>query len=373
MRRVLHLLVDSSLRGGISRHVLNILCQLKKQAQSEYEFSVCTVFPKGELNEALESIGIRTYSLGANNFNHVGVFCSFGKVVRSVRPDIIHIHVITFWQWIYLALFGWHITKIFTIHSDYGRGTWKKRLMRCFLPLNIRKYIFVSNAVREAYDSNEFPGEVILNCIPALAEVDRDALPRELQLPKGTRVIGTVCQISEVKRPKAFVSVMSQILVRYMDVHAVVLGGGEEEQVRQLREIVDCYGVAKRFHFMGYRRDARELSAGLYVFVATSEREGLPTAMLESMSAGVPVAFMEGRGGLRDLARLNTGEKGPFGVTVADNDEQALVEGVCDLLDDDNKYSECSWNAVRVSRTEFDFETELRKLEHVYLEVGGQT
>lgn len=354
--------VDNTLQSGISRHLLGVATEIV--TDSRFEIAVCMVFPRGELSDALEGLGVKTFSLNSKAFNHPCVFGRFLRVMREYQPDIVHIHVITFWQWIYLALFARSVPTVFTIHSDYGKGSWQRRLMRRLMPLSVNRYIFVSKGVRDACVKLGIEGEVLYNSAPSVAG--------NLHSLAASPVIGTACKISAVKRPESFVRSMAHALQQMAHARAVVIGDGDVELMKELNKIVDTYGVSDRFDFTGYCKDAPRLINQFDVFVMTSIREGMPTAALEAMSFGIPIVFMQGRGGLIDLAEFNNGELGPIGVDVAECDESALTEGVLKLLQDKELYCNCSRNALRLCETVFTKEQAIAGVRRIYQDLAGK-
>lgn len=168
----------------------------------------------------------------------------------------------------------------------------------------------------------------IYNPIDIREMAPRKLLRELLGVAPETKVIGTACRIAQVKNPQSFVRVMCGVIERMPEVHAAVIGDGEPELMVELKNLA---AGCDHLHFLGYRSDARQLISECDCFVMTSAREGMPTAMLEAMASGVPVAFWKGEGGLVDLAELNEKE-GPFGVVAEQGDESGLVSGIVNGL-----------------------------------------
>ena len=71
------------------------------------------------------------------------------------------------------------------------------------------------------------------------------------------------------------------------DVYAVWIGDGPLR--REMERRAGRRGLQGRFACTGYRDDVPELLPGLDVFVMASRYEGLPCAVVEAMTAGLPV------------------------------------------------------------------------------------
>ena len=74
------LTTNSSLMDGINRHILAIAPVLNNY--SGCEVAVCTIFPREELSDSLEKLGVKVYSLNANSGHDMSVFLSFVKIMN---------------------------------------------------------------------------------------------------------------------------------------------------------------------------------------------------------------------------------------------------------------------------------------------------
>ncbi|MDX1799498.1 MAG: glycosyltransferase family 4 protein [Marinobacter sp.] len=106
-----------------------------------------------------------------------------------------------------------------------------------------------------------------------------------------------------------------------VNVHLVLVGDlGNNET---LRAQVASTAHPERIHFTGFRRDAPTIAAASDVFVLPStEREGLPRAVIEAMAYGVP-AIVTDVGGMPELVENNVS-----GFVVPPKDVRALSEAI---------------------------------------------
>jgi glycosyltransferase involved in cell wall biosynthesis len=99
------------------------------------------------------------------------------------------------------------------------------------------------------------------------------------------QVVGTVGRLDYQKAPEDFVSAIARL--RRDDVYGVWIGDGPlrssvTDQIRRL-------GLESRVTLLGERSDVPELLPGLDVFAMASRYEGLPCALVEAMTFGLPV------------------------------------------------------------------------------------
>jgi len=101
---------------------------------------------------------------------------------------------------------------------------------------------------------------------------------------------------------------------------------GDMDRNTSLRELAEQSVGADRVHFTGYRRDAPCLAAASDLFALPStEREGLPRAVIEAMAYAIPPVVSD-VGGMPELVA-----DGESGYVVPRGDPEALAEVICHL------------------------------------------
>ena len=114
---------------------------------------------------------------------------------------------------------------------------------------------------------------------------DRAEARRILGVPPGMQVVGTVGRLAFQKAPEDFVQALAGL--RRSNVFGVWIGGGPLRA--KTERLAHKLGLSGRMLFTGERRDVEALLPGLDVFAMASRYEGLPCAIVEAMSAGLPV------------------------------------------------------------------------------------
>jgi glycosyltransferase involved in cell wall biosynthesis len=99
----------------------------------------------------------------------------------------------------------------------------------------------------------------------------------------------------------------------------------------ELANVAKELRIDDRVHFLGMRDDVYELLAGLDVFAMSSRFEGLPIALLEAMSAHLPVVATS-VGGIPEVVTSGT-----TGILVRPGDPAALAHAIQGLLDDPDR------------------------------------
>ncbi len=137
-------------------------------------------------------------------------------------------------------------------------------------------------------------------------------------------VVSFVGGLRPPKRPQAFAAALAAPAVAGHGVHGLVVGDGP------LRPAVESEAgaAAGRVHVLGERRDVDDLLAASDAACLVSDTEALPMAILEAMSAGLPV-IASNVGGIPDAV-----VDGETGILVERGDDEALVAALAALASD---------------------------------------
>jgi glycosyltransferase involved in cell wall biosynthesis len=162
-------------------------------------------------------------------------------------------------------------------------------------------------------------------------------LRSELGLSAADTVIGSVGRLSKEKGYTYLLQATPAVLAQRPDVKFLLVGDGElrddlQQQAAQL-------GVASSVIFAGVRQDVAPFYGIMDLFVLPSLWEGLPTVILESMAAGVPVVATDVRG-TSDLVK-----SGSTGWLCRPCDPAGLAAALLDALNDPPKWTEVAQTA----------------------------
>lgn len=137
-------------------------------------------------------------------------------------------------------------------------------------------------------------------------------------------LVGAVGALTRTKGHATFLRAAARVAELRPEVHFVVVGEGPE-RARLERRVREA-GLEDRFHLPGHVERAGRSLPDLDLFVMPSRDEGLGSAVLEAVAAGVP-ALVVRAGGLADMARAGL-------PSVAPGDPEALAGAMARLLGD---------------------------------------
>ena len=140
------------------------------------------------------------------------------------------------------------------------------------------------------------------------------------------RKIVVVANLRKEKGHDLLIDAAPEILRHYPDASFDIVGAGPELDALQAR--ARAQGVAGVFTFAGYASDVAQRLKDADIFVLPSRSEAFPNAILEAMSAGLPIVA-SAAGGIVELIA-----DGRTGLLVAPGDPHALAHSVCRLMSD---------------------------------------
>jgi glycosyltransferase involved in cell wall biosynthesis len=198
---------------------------------------------------------------------------------------------------------------------------------------------------------------VIPNRITALPPPGVD-LRAELGLPEAAPVIGTLTVLRPEKALDVLVEAAALLSPEFPDLTVLIAGTGPEEQ--RLRSLIRERGLEGTVRLVGFRRNVADVLASVDVAVFSSDREGSPLAVMESMAAGKPIVATR-VGGIPALVKHEQ-----HALLAPRRDASALAEAVTRLLRDRELRERLGRNARERQRRDFDIESTVRAVEDLY-------
>lgn len=156
-------------------------------------------------------------------------------------------------------------------------------------------------------------------------------------------------RLVSVKAQWHMIKAMVDVLRKIPDAQLYMLGQGDRRD--DLMELAKKLHVDRNIHFEGFTSDVMSYLQGADIFVMTSHAEGFPNAILDALSAGLPVVSSDCLSGPRDILAPDTErldnaaiEWAEYGVLiprlesdysdVIDESEHLLGQAIVQLLQD---------------------------------------
>jgi glycosyltransferase involved in cell wall biosynthesis len=239
-----------------------------------------------------------------------------------------------------------------------------------------RGLIAVSNATRDhhvAQGLHERKCVVVYNGIDLNEFRPRQPtgyVHRELKLSPAARLIAVVGQLGLRKGTDVALAAAAKVAGEVSDAHWLIVGERTSNKDESRDFEADLHAVAHRMplvgrvHFLGQRRDVRDLLTECTLLVHATRQEPLGRVLLESAASGLPVVATD-VGGTHEI--FPTDDDGAL-LVPADNAD-ALAFAVTALLRDNEQRQSLAAAGRRRAEQQFDIRQASARLIEIYQSV----
>lgn len=311
--RILQLVYNLQIQGGgagVTRFAVELAHALQEYSYSVELCGLWNAITPGErqLIEQLNSAGIHTFTAAKWDPQHP--YFSFQNAFEFLRNytqqehyQIIHSHS----EFADVAALGLKFFKrtpsiVRTVHYGF-QYEWRKRPLRRLLltnflyPICYSQEIGVSREIVNTLNQRKLAtwlnksGIIIHNAVNLgrfeQSNLDKKLLRKKYGLPEDLLIVGSVGRLTEQKAYTYFIDAAALVLEQMPQVYFILIGEGENKET--LLNQITNRGIQKNFHLLGSRSQIEDFYHCMDLFVSSSLWEGLPTVIMESMAAGVPV------------------------------------------------------------------------------------
>jgi glycosyltransferase involved in cell wall biosynthesis len=317
--------------GGAEQMASHLMIRLAEQ----HEVAAVATHPplQSPIEARLRQAHIPVWFLGKHRGFDLRMYGAIDRVVCEFRPHVAHTHLSVL-RYALPALIRRRVpVVIHTLHNSAehetdlpGRIIHRFAFRRRVVPVTISSQ--GADSFRRVYG---FPCEAVVpNGIPV--EMYRHVPGKRIRWRQAEGfssedvVFMSVGRLEPQKNPMLLVRAFAAMQAERA--HLVMLGQGT--LFDEVASYVAARGLQSRIHLLGRRQGIPECLSAADVFVMSSDWEGNPLAVMEAMSAGLPV-ISTSVGGVPDLV-----ESGRHGMLVPRGDQDALTAAMLRLLNDGN-------------------------------------
>ena len=363
---VMHLRA-SNFVGGPEKQILEHLQRIDRQC---FRPILCSFDSNGQPNDLLkaaETGNIQTFSLQSNSPFHPKLITHLRSLLRdnSVRLLVTHGYKSNIIGYLSSRALG--VSQVAYSHGWTGESA----KIRCYEFVDrqimklIRSIVAVSEGHKRQIIAAGIPADritVVHNAVFVPQHAPREKLRERFSLPREAALVVSVGRLSPEKNFAGFIEAAAPIIKQRENTYFIVLGEGVLR--RELEQQVVDGGLRNRFLFPGFSDDVQSLLTDANIFVSSSHTEGLPVAVLEGAGAGLPVVATA-VGGTPEVVR-----DGYNGLLVPAGDVAALRRAIERLLDSPEEARNMGRLGASLVSEEFNFETQSRRLEALYLRIA---
>ncbi len=347
--------------------VIHIITRLDKGGSAENVILTCQKLDKKKYDVVL-IYGLSQVSNLNLQFHHYEIdelvreispvkdiiaFWKIYKIIKTEKPDIVHTHtsktgILGRWATFLLRTTYPELRTIKTIHTPHGHvfyGYFGKIKTTIFLLIEkltakiTDKLLALTEG--EKNESIKFgvgklnqweivPSGVDYDYVKSKIGIKNEKLLKELNIQKGTIVIGTVARLEPVKGVRYFIEAIKLIYSSFVlnyPLLFLIVGDGSER--KKLEQEVKKSELQKKIIFTGMRDDVEELISLMDIYVQPSLNEGMGKTIVIAQLLGKPVVSTKVQG-IPSIVLDNY-----TGLLVNPKDSFSLAEAIIKLIKDE--------------------------------------
>lgn len=329
VRSVLHI-VHRLAVGGLENGVVNLVNRLP---ENRFSHAVVCITDATDFRLRITRRDVACYELHKRPGLDMSLYVRLWKLLRSIRPDIVHTRNIGTLEYQLIAALAGIKTRI---HGEHGRdvtdidGSNRRyvRLRRALRPL-ITRYVAVSADIASRLQSQiGVPGGRVVQIYNGV-DVDRFQARARIPARGGRVVIGTVGRLQGEKDPLNLISAYREVCRRMQERGQesllVIIGDGPLFDAVE-KEVRDS-GLGGHVRMLGQRSDIDACMREMDIFVLPSLTEGISNTILEAMASGLPVVATDVGGNPELVVQDRTGQ------LVPPSDPAALADAIMRYVD----------------------------------------
>jgi L-malate glycosyltransferase len=326
------------------------------------------VHPDGELRKRLPA-DMETVGLAPRNEVDLPAAWRLSRIIRDLRPDVVHAHdphgVAVAATALSIASPTPRPALVAARRVDFhlrpnSFSRWKYR--------QVDRFICASNAIRAMLLEDGIPADLAVTVhegvdIDRVLGVEPLNVREEYWFPPHSLIVGNIAALVPHKGQRFLVDAAAIVIRERPETRFLILGEGElrpalEQQIKHLH-------LSQHVVLAGFRTDVLAVLKGLDVFVMSSVTEGLGTSLLDAMAAGRPIVATR-TGGIPEVV-----VHGETGLLAPPRDGRALAEAILQMLKDAPGRQRVAEAGFARVRERFSVERMVAQTLDVYAGVAG--
>jgi len=329
MPRILYLITELDI-GGAEKNLFRLAVALKERG---WDVEVACLSGHGEVGKWLADRGIAVHYVEMGAKLRLGWFVRLVKLIRRVKPDILH-------TFLFHANVAGRLANFFagapTVVSSV-RVAERRRASHLYMDFLTQtlmdREVCVSEGVREHTHARAHIGweklVVIANPVEPLQPTrPREAMRAQLGVANADKLVLSIGRLDVQKGYEYLVEAAACVIAAHDNVRFIVAGEGDRRKT--LEDEITRRGIANRFKLPGWRRDIADLYNAADIFVLPSLWEGMPNSVLEAATFALPIIATAVEGTREVIEDTRTG------LLVPPRDSGALWETLEELLGDES-------------------------------------
>lgn len=340
--------------GGAQVYIINLIVSI------EDKYEIVLICPDGYL---AENIRKKTNSVKIINEDiSIKNIIRLRRVLkREVNEDcVINAHLLGTGFYSRVAAYGLTNRLIITLHQPiiYNNISRIKKftypIIIKYISKRVNEFIAVSIEIKESL--KEYTDKKCVYIANSIPDINPKKIIKGIKEKESVK-IGIIGRLSPPKNQFLFLDAAKIIAESFNNSEFYVIGDGKLRN--QLETKARNLNISNHVTFVGAVNNPFDWMRLLDVLVFSSDFEGIPLTMLESMSIGLPIVSTD-IGGVPDIIK-----HGENGMLTHAGDAKGLAENILKLCLDDELYIKLQTNGIMYMRTELSYDVNILKYEEV--------
>jgi glycosyltransferase involved in cell wall biosynthesis len=321
-------MIDTLSAGGAERVAVNLANLLPSE---RYQSFLCATRYAGTLENLIQP-QVSFFCPARKHMVDIGGLLRLARFIREHDIQLIHAHSSALFIAAQLTFFPPHPRVLW--HDHHGRAAVERRpaWLHRLATTRIGGIIGVNDELKAwAISALHFPANRVWYVPNFVMPASVPPEPLQLAGTKGKRVV-CVANLRPEKDHGTLVAAFAQVIARHPDAHLFLAGSAVNAACAQtIKDKIQTSGLAAHVTVLGEQQNVGALLQACDIGVLSSASEGLPLALLEYGSAGLP-AIATRVGQCPEVL-----EDGLAGLLVNPGNASALAEALLTYLDSADK------------------------------------
>jgi len=312
--------------GGLENGIVNLI---NNSDSGQYRHAIICLSHYTDFFKRIQRDDVEIFALDKKPGNDLGMFVRLYRLLKQLRPDIVHTRNIATLECQFPALLAGVKGRVHGEHGwdmgDIAGENKKYRLLRRFFVPLVKQYIALSlEGISYLQHDIHVPEDKInhiYNGVDTLKFSSEHSKGQELSvdlsenfLPEDGLVFGTVGRMAEVKNQlflvRAFLNLLQQYPEYQTKVRLILVGDGI--LMKPAQQLVETFCSENNcddqfVYFAGKSDQANQYMRLMNVFVLPSLAEGISNTILEAMATALPVIATDVGGNKELIVNNKTG------------------------------------------------------------------
>lgn len=349
----------SLVAGGSEMYAYTIAANLDAR---RFQSQLCAIDKGGALEPEIRRRGIPYHIMHRRQGVDWKLMWRLYRLFKRERVEVIHTH---HFNQLFYSLLGAKLCGARLVHMEHSVEFLKSRKKRWTLrglALFCDKVLAIGGDGARVLEAEvKIPRkklQIIRAGVDTAAYTQSQAAARAaLGLAESDKVAVIVARLFPEKNHRMLLEAFAEVKRRLANAKLLIVGDGVEEAA--IRQEISRLNLSDAVSLLGVRRDVPRLLAAADVFVLSSDREGLPIAVLEAMAAAKPVVATA----VGDLPAVVKDRE--TGRVVAAKDAAAFAEALVEIFSDTSAAAAMGAKAREAAR-DYSLQTMMERFAALY-------